>query len=938
MKRSAITLLAGIALSIEAPAYAAPDRTALDTLIAQFEAADANSDSAAYRALADRTVAEARRIYPAGHPEIAARTLYVAQAMASVGELDKAQIEVDRIVPELEKVPSYRASWRNALSLQGYILNFRGDHAGALAINEKVAADYAADPAGQGTRDHAVTLSNLAASYLEHGRLDDALRRNAEAIRMGLALTPVPADVAIWSANRVTYLYTAGRTEEAVATAQDGIARAGGALGPNHPAMASLYANLGAILLRLNRPHDAMAPIRQAFELIEKASGAPNQNSATMRVQFAQALLRAGKFEDAIAFLDAATPIIDAQLGAQSDRSLVARDTRLMALIALGRGAEAEVLARELLAARDARLPEGHRDRAGARENLAKAAFAQGDWPTARDAAAQAVALRTKMLSADHPDLLLSRAFLLRVEDRGNMRPEAGLVADAREVFAALTFNAQLARGSLQAERLRPAYGWLAELFARRGAVDDAFRAQQWAARNSLDDVLAAASSERAAGSDPALTATLAERRALVSARQGLEARVDGNMARPDPAFDLATLRSELAANRQAIAALDAGLPTAQQAQLLFAPASLAEMQAADAPGRVNAMITDLGDGWLVTISGAGKVHQALLSPAIPVDDLARRLRESAAPESDTPLDRTASTALFAALFPGDLGTIVRNAHQLSVIANGALATVPIGLLSPDRGGRQLLLERMAIVRRVSAPRRQTVPQTQARDTLIAFGGVAGAAVQNSIATRSPGLARAIAQLPDLPDSRRELSALGEAIGAGTARLMVGADATEAALRQVHVPPGAVLAFATHGLLSGELDGLAEPALLLTPAGDDDGLLKPSEIGTMGLPARLVILSACNTAAASAADRPQLSGLVQGFFLAGAQGVMATHWPIRDDAARRLSVGTVRGIDAGLAPPEALRRAIAAVRKGSDGEPALDHPALWAAFELFEAN
>lgn len=183
-----------------------------------------------------------------------------------------------------------------------------------------------------------MTLSNLAASYLEHGRLEDALARNAEAIRIGLALDPVPQDVAIWSANRVVYLYTAGRTEDAVITAQEGIARAGAALGTDHPAMANLYANLGAILMRLNRPHDAMAPIRQAFELIEQANGGPNQNSATMRTQFAQALVRAGRNAGAIAFLDHATPIIDAQLGAQSDRSLSARDTRLAALIALGRG------------------------------------------------------------------------------------------------------------------------------------------------------------------------------------------------------------------------------------------------------------------------------------------------------------------------------------------------------------------------------------------------------------------------------------------------------------------------------------------------------------------------------------------------------------------------------------------------------------------------
>ncbi|MDP3550585.1 MAG: CHAT domain-containing protein [Novosphingobium sp.] len=938
MARNAVALVTGILLFIGSQANAATDRTRLDRLIAQFEAADSNSDAARYRTLADQTLAEARRLYPAGHPEIAARALYVAQAMAASGKMDQAQAEVDRIVPLLAGAEGYRASWRNALSLRAYILNFKADHAGALAINEQLAAEYANDPSSYGIRDHAVTLSNLAASYLEHGRLDDALARNEEAIRIGLTLNPVPEDVAIWSANRVAYLYSAGRTENAIVTAQDGIARAGAALGPDHPAMANLYANLGAILLRLNRPHDAMVPIRQAYELIEKANGGPNQNSATMRTQFAQALVRAGRHADAIAYLDHATPIIDTQLGAQSDRSLTARDTRLIALIALGKGAEAEALARELLAVRDARLPDGHRDRANARDNLAKAAFALGNWNTAQDAAAQSVALRSKMLSADHPDLLLSRAFLLRVEDRGGLRPAAELVTQGRQVFETLVQNAQLARGSAQAERQRPAYGWLAEIFARHGASDDAFRAQQWAAHTTLEDTLAIAASERAAKADPALAKLLAQRRELVSARQGLEARVDANSARPDPAFDLVGVSRELAGNRREIAALDASLTPQQRDSLVFAPAAIAEIQATASRSDVSIMVTDIGNGWIVTAIGARSIKQHLVGPDAPVDDLVQQLRAVVSPASNGMLDRTASSRLFAVLFPDDAGALVRSARQLNVTANGVLGSLPFGLLSADRDGRVVLLEKMAIVRRVSMRGGKSAAFGQTGDTLIAFGGVKGAPAQSLMAMRSASTARAIADLPDLPDSRRELAALGQAIGAGSAQLLVGSEATEEALRQINVPTGAVLAFATHGLLSGELDGLSEPALLLSPDGNDDGLLKPSEIGTLQLPAGLVILSACNTAVGSTTNRPQLAGLVQGFFLAGADRVLASHWPVRDDAARRLSVGMVRGMKAGAPPAQALRRAIAAVRKGNDGEMPLDSPALWAVFELFEAN
>ncbi len=922
----------------------AVDRTKLDQLIAQFDAANPDIDPAAYRALAQATLAEARRLYPANHPEIAARQVAIAMTQASAGDMDPAQKEMDRVIPLLARevaTPIYRQAWRDAVSLRAYVASFKGDHDLALKLNEQIVADYAADPTPQAAKGYATNLSNLAASYLEHGRLDDALARNAQAIEVALTLDPVPGDVAIWNANRVVYLFSAGRTEDAIAVAQTAIARLTPAIGADHPMMANLYANLGAILFRTNRPHDAMPMIRRAYELIEKAAGGPNQNSATMRVQFAQALMRAGQYEDAIAFLAAATPIIEAQLGAQSDRALNARDSLLIALINTGQGKAAQPLAQELLTIRDARLPEGHRDRANARDNLVKAAFINGDWATAETTGNETVALRTRMLPADHPDLLLARAMLLRVQDRAGTRPTADLLAQARGLFEALTQNANLARGSAQAERQRPAYGWLAEIFARRGATQDAFKAQQWAARSSIDDALAIAQGERAAATQPAFAQTVAQRRQLLAARQGLEARLDANLGKPDPAFDLAAVTGELDANRKAIAALDSGLGEAQRAQLFFIPSSLAEVQAASPRGTATVMITELGGSWLVTATSGRTVRQYLIASDAPAQEsiaaLVAKLRGAINAGEAASFDRASAAQLYAALFPAQTAAMLRGARRLAVIANGSLGALPFGLLVPDARGTDYLIDRLVVSRLVRAPRggESQKPAIDIGQTLIALGGVEGRKAGTLMAMRSAGTAQAIDGLPALPDAQRELAALAEAIGAGSSRVLIGEQATEAQLRATVVPPGAVLAFATHGLVSGELDGLDEPALLLTPQGSDDGLLKPSEIGGLSLPARLVILSACNTASAADEDRPQLSGLVQGFFLAGADRVMASHWPVRDDVARRLSVGTVKGMRAGADPASALQEAIRAVRSGKDGEAGADHPALWAPFELF---
>ena len=216
------------------------DRSRLDALTAQFDAATADADPAGYRALADETLAEAKRIHPGDHPDVALGELHVAMALAFAGDMDAALAIVDRAIPRLEADPAYRGSWRNALGARAYILNFKGEHDAALALNERLIADYEALPKGRNERDYATTLSNLAASYLEHGRLDDALARNRQAIDIALTLDPVPADVAVWNANRTVYLYSAGRTEEAIATAQDAIARVGTAIGADHPMMANL--------------------------------------------------------------------------------------------------------------------------------------------------------------------------------------------------------------------------------------------------------------------------------------------------------------------------------------------------------------------------------------------------------------------------------------------------------------------------------------------------------------------------------------------------------------------------------------------------------------------------------------------------------------------------------------------------------------------------
>jgi CHAT domain-containing protein len=122
----------------------------------------------------------------------------------------------------------------------------------------------------------------------------------------------------------------------------------------------------------------------------------------------------------------------------------------------------------------------------------------------------------------------------------------------------------------------------------------------------------------------------------------------------------------------------------------------------------------------------------------------------------------------------------------------------------------------------------------------------------------------AIRSAAPLPETADELCAVGRTLGADRQEILLGARATESAIKALSaagtLKTYRVVHFATHGLLAGDTENLArivaEPAQLLTPpeipSEDDDGLLTAPEIARLEFAADWVILSACNTAAGDA--------------------------------------------------------------------------------------
>jgi CHAT domain-containing protein len=111
-------------------------------------------------------------------------------------------------------------------------------------------------------------------------------------------------------------------------------------------------------------------------------------------------------------------------------------------------------------------------------------------------------------------------------------------------------------------------------------------------------------------------------------------------------------------------------------------------------------------------------------------------------------------------------------------------------------------------------------------------------------------------------------------------------------------------------------------------------LLDASEVAALKLNADLVVLAACNTAAAGGGrfGGGALEGLADAFFNAGARAVLASHWEVPSAATTQLMTGVFQryGQNRQRGRAEALRQSQLALI----GRPVTAHPFNWAAFTL----
>lgn len=359
-------------------------------------------------------------------------------------------------------------------------------------------------------------------------------------------------------------------------------------------------------------------------------------------------------------------------------------------------------------------------------------------------------------------------------------------------------------------------------------------------------------------------------------------------------------------------------------------------------------------------------LHQGVHSTyAVPVssaeiDRLTRAIRLSIEPDSAEILydfDLSAARQLFELLFEPAL-PLLETTDRLAYVADGSLASLPLAVLLTGEHdadlpyAQQPWLGRRFVVR--TFPSATSLVALRSLDTTMPaargflgigdpdFGGGATAAAPRDDLVTSLTRSRIadvelIRAFAPLPASRREIEAIASNFPASNSRILLGSAATESEVRAMNLAEYDTIAFATHAVVAGEIEGYAEPAIILTPpdvpTGSNDGMLSASEITDLQLAARLLILSACNTAADNGdLNAEPLSGLAQAFFYAGARSLLVSHWEVESNSTAELTARLVELQNDGVDISRGLQMVMEEFLAVPDNS--RDHPFYWAPFVI----
>jgi CHAT domain-containing protein len=194
--------------------------------------------------------------------------------------------------------------------------------------------------------------------------------------------------------------------------------------------------------------------------------------------------------------------------------------------------------------------------------------------------------------------------------------------------------------------------------------------------------------------------------------------------------------------------------------------------------------------------------------------------------------------------------------------------------------------------------------------------------------------------LKDLPGSSDEVRRISKYFNSEHVTTLIGERATEKQLDQLassnQLYEYDYIHFATHGIAQSKRPLMSA---LVTGIEDrsetHDGYITAQEIASWNLNARMVILSACDSAMGKAVDGEGILGLPYAFITAGAASTVQTLWPIPDQLMPIWIDELYGRLLKGERPSDALTHVKRNAALNSRWQPLYEEATPWAAFALY---
>ncbi len=880
----------------------------------------------------------------------------------------------------LAQSDAFKQAWQ-----QSNVLIDAGKYAEAEPWAKK-AINLAQAESGANSGDYASTIYNLARIYRYQGRYAEALPLYQRALAIyEKGFGPDHPYVAAVLDN-IAELYRAqGRYAEAEPLDQRALAIREKNPGPDSPKTALSLNDLAALYRDEGRYADAVPLYQRAIAIDEKTRGPNSPDVAAILTNLALIYGTLGRAADALPLYQRSLAIYEKTFGPNHPLVAVSLNNLAGLYGDQGRYADAEPLLKRALAIDVKALGPEHPAVANDLDNLAGIYRLQGRYADALPLYQRALAIRVKALGPNHPDVAKSLSYIALVYGAAGRYADAFPFTHRAAIIMALRgvrANADDKGGQAELRSQRDIFLDDVAVAGRLSAAntpdaprlrEEAFAAMQWSKASDTAAAVSHMAARFAAGSD-----ALAN---LVRQRQDTQNRLDNDDAQilnavsqpPEKrsASAEATLRAEADGLRQRLQQLDNELAAKFPAYAELAtprPITIAETQKLLAPDQ--AMIVYAVGTNESYIAVVNRDTAGIFGVPIGAKDLTaavKKLRRSLNPEGKTsvpPFEASDAYKLYQQLFaPAE--PALKGVNQLYVVTDGAMESLPLGVLltgkpsadtlsAPDQLRDAPWLARryaVSVLPSVSSLKalRQFSQAAHAPQPYMGFGdpvlkpqpgGDRGAPARGGTMQsiyRGGAVDQAeLRDLPSLPETAGELQAEAKLFKAGADSVLLLEAATVTAVKHADLKSRRILAFATHGLLAGDV-GVAEPGLVMTPPANptqaDDGLLKASEIAQLKLNADLVILSACNTAASDGTPGAEgFSGLSKAFLYAGARSLMVSHWSVISDSTVALMTRMAAHLEEkGVGRAEALRRAELDLMDDKD-HPEFAHPLFWAPF------